>query len=108
MNLHFKIPEIQNTSKLQIRCEYDLTLNHCFAWTANVERPLEQNWPLLCLTVGGCLCFHYSFGASPGTKSAFEKAPGVQFGILDCHFHKMTSQKEVVAAALQFYQCAKV
>lgn len=65
----------------------------------NVERPLEQNWPLLCLPVGGCLFFEYSFGASPGTKSAFLKAPGVQFGMT---VHKTTLQKEVVAAALQF------
>lgn len=56
MNLHFKIQEIQNAPKLQVRCEYELTLN-CFGWTVSVERPLEQNWSLLCLAVGGCLCF---------------------------------------------------
>lgn len=84
---------------------YELTLNHCFEWTVNVKRPSEQNWPLLCLPVGGCLFFEYSFGASPGTKSAFEKAPGVPFGMT---VHKMTLQKEVVAAALQFFLCVKV
>lgn len=68
----------------------------------NVERPLEQNWPLLCLPGGSCLFFEYSFGASPDTKSASEKAPGVQFGMT---VHKMTLQKEVVAAAPQFSVC---
>lgn len=49
VNLHFKIQEIQNASKLQIRCEYELTLNCCFGWTVSVERPLEQNCGPCCV-----------------------------------------------------------
>lgn len=41
--------------------------------------------------------FEYSFGHSPGTKGAFEKALRVDVGMT---ISKMTLQKKVVAAAL--------